>query len=110
MAETRHSWDTTFSADSVEWCPSDGFENFLALGTYEVQKSENSEVFSASQRHGRITLHHVDQTLTTLQTLDVAAVLDMKWVPNQAEESIGGSKLTPKLAVVDAKGFILFLA
>ena len=56
IPNTIHTWDTELSADSVEWCPFDGYENILAVGTYHLQKSDDSEVFSASQRHGRISL------------------------------------------------------
>ena len=103
LAKTVHTWDTELSADSVEWCPCDGYENILAVGTYQVQNSGDSDVFSSNQRHGRISLHSVDDSLTLLQTLNVAAVLDMKWSP-QCKTSSSSSENIPKLAVVDAKG------
>ena len=103
--QTIHTWDTELSADSVEWCPNNGYENILAVGTYQVEKSEDSEIFSGNQRSGRITIHKVDKELVILQTLNVAAVLDMKWAPISTHEN-DFSEITPRLAVVDAKGMM----
>ena len=105
FAKTVHTWDTELSADSVEWCPCDGYQNIIAVGTYQVQTSDNSE-FSTSQRHGRIYLHSVDKCFVLLQTLNVAAVLDMKWSPQCFKSSKRSTKKVPKLAVVDAKGIL----
>ena len=108
MYNTIHTWDSELSADSVEWCPCDGYENLLAVGTYQVQKSESSEVFSPDQRHGRITLHSVNEGHVLLQTLNVAAVLDMKWSPQPICCNNDQSENIPILAVVDAQGVMLF--
>ena len=105
IPKTIHTWDTELSADSVEWCPNIGYESILAVGTYQVQKSEESETFSGSQRSGRITIHKVDEQQIRLQTLNVAAVLDMKWAPASTHKD-DPSDITPRLAVVDAKGRI----
>ena len=34
--ETLLTWDTEYSADSVEWCPLESLSNYLAIGTYQV--------------------------------------------------------------------------
>lgn len=95
--QTLDSWDTKYSADTVEWCPTSGFLDILALGTYQVDKSEE-ETFSASQRRGRIYIHQVkDQKLVLKKQLETSAILDMRWHP-QSESAI--------LAVVDARGFL----
>ena len=109
IPQTLHTWDTELSADSVEWCPNKGYENILAVGTYQVEKSDDSETFSSSQRSGKITLHKIDNDLILLQTLNVAAVLDMKWAP-EINDNISDTEIVPKLAVVDAKGMILSCA
>ena len=109
---TIHTWDTELSADSVEWCPSDGYENILAVGTYQVQNSGELESFSASQRSGTITLHQQSQEkLEHLQNLKGSAVLDMKWAPpqNTFNSDSSPNKDIPKLAVVDAKGWIYLI-
>ena len=40
MIETVFTWDTKLSADTVEWCPNEGYEQYFALGTYQVEKDE----------------------------------------------------------------------
>ncbi|XP_076640999.1 diphthine methyltransferase isoform X2 [Halictus rubicundus] len=76
------SFDTEFSADSVEWCPSDAHKNIFVCGTYQLIKDEELEADTAkSKRLGRIYMFKVDCNglLTLLQKLEVPAVLDMKW-------------------------------
>ena len=109
IPKTIHVWDTELSADSVEWCPNDGYEYLFAVGTYQVDKNEDSEAFSGSQRSGKISLHKIDDELSLLQTLDVAAVLDMKWAPCLKNDTSILPQLTPRLAVVDAKGISIFI-
>lgn len=41
--ETLVTWDTEYSADTVEWCPISPCQNILAVGTYQVDKSEEKE-------------------------------------------------------------------
>ena len=55
LAKTLFSYDTKLSADSVEWCPHSGSEDILAVGTYQVNKSENDK-FDDTQRYGRLYL------------------------------------------------------
>lgn len=79
MFRTLDTFDTEFSADSVEWCPIDSFRNVFVCGTYQLSKADDDE--STSKRLGRIYLFAVSKhgRLTLLQKLDVPAVLDMKW-------------------------------
>ena len=59
--KTLFSFDTKLSADSVEWCPHSGFEKILAVGTYQVDKSENDK-FNDTQRYGRLYLFKHENT------------------------------------------------
>jgi len=113
-----YSFDTEYSACSVEACFSSTWGSVLATGTYQVNKVisgsqsvlENCESETAddesspkTERLGRIYLHII--TVSTgnsvvcekVDSVDCPAVLDMKW---SAEES------NPKLAVADSKGFL----
>jgi len=111
--KTFYSWDSELSADSVEFCPTPGYQELLTIGTYFVSQSE-AENFSPSQRKGRIYLLELvggddsdsqaevgDRTgLEVRQSLEVDAVLDMKW---SCSTATGGQ---PLLAVADAKGTV----
>ena len=41
-------FDTVLTADSVEWCPSSGFEQILACGAYQLEED--------GKRHGSLRL------------------------------------------------------
>ena len=100
MAIKIEGWDTLYSADSVEFCPIVGFHNILAVGTYQVDKS-NEDRFESSQRKGRLHLLMLDDAgklLECLQTLETAAILDMKWSSFQDSP--------PMLALADSKGIV----
>lgn len=76
--ETLHTFDTQYSADSVEWCKQPQLENFFAVGTYQLEQTEKS----GSSRKGRIYLfHYENQTnvLTECQRIETEAILDQKW-------------------------------
>ncbi|XP_033335696.2 diphthine methyltransferase [Megalopta genalis] len=82
MFHTLDSFDTEFSADSIEWCPSNFHKNVFVCGTYQLIQNEEPVVdVEKSTRIGRIYMFKVDHNgrLTLLQDLDVTAVLDMKW-------------------------------
>ncbi|XP_078033790.1 diphthine methyltransferase [Augochlora pura] len=82
MFHNLDSFDTEFSADSVEWCPSNFHKNVFVCGTYELIKNEELAADAVkSTRLGRIYMFKVNCNgrLTLLQKLDVPAVLDMKW-------------------------------
>eukprot|EP00095_Tigriopus_kingsejongensis_P006120 maker-scaffold98_size375582-snap-gene-1.14 protein:Tk06120 transcript:maker-scaffold98_size375582-snap-gene-1.14-mRNA-1 annotation:"wd repeat-containing protein 85-like" len=96
--QTRFTWDTHYSADTVEWCPSPEYPDVLAVGTYQVDKSDEAS-FSASQRKGRVYIHvlNPDRSLELKFQLDTSAILDMRWHPQGP---------SPILAVVDALGVL----
>ncbi|XP_033177917.1 diphthine methyltransferase [Bombus impatiens] len=81
MFRTLDTFDTEFSADSVEWCPIDSFKDVFVCGTYQLMKDENLPSNVSSKRLGRIYLFQIVQNgrLRILQKLEVPAVLDMKW-------------------------------
>ncbi|ORX43321.1 WD repeat-containing protein 85-like protein [Hesseltinella vesiculosa] len=75
------SFDTRYSADSVEFCPFEGNTQYLVCGTYQLMSNENEQM-----RKGKLYLFEVhperaDQSdkLKLQQCLDLAAVLDIKW-------------------------------
>lgn len=75
--QTLDTFDTEFSADSVEWCPAANFENIFVCGTYQLETQET--------RLGRIYLFQIDEidnekpSLKLIQQLDGSGILDMKW-------------------------------
>lgn len=89
-ARTLHTFDTEYSADSVEWnLDSDLF----VCGTYQLQEGDDDSV--KCNRTGRIYLFQFagEGSLALLDKVETNAVLDQKW-----------RKST--LAVADSKGFI----
>ncbi|XP_043258381.1 diphthine methyltransferase [Colletes gigas] len=83
MFHTLDSFDTEFSADSIEWCPANSFKDIFVCGTYQLIK-ENEATLDESEalkRLGRIYMFRVvdNGCLVLLQKLEVPAVLDMKW-------------------------------
>jgi len=104
-----HYVDTQLCADSVEWCPFVPFQQVLALGTYEIVKANESEpspeatsVSHPAKRHGRLFLYRVlsMDELDQVQTIDLPAILDMKWCHARIQEKI-------LLAVATAPGQLL---
>ena len=83
MFNTLDSFDTEYSADSVEWCPANAFQDIFVCGTYQLTKKDEqtSDRSTSSKRLGRIYAFRVadDGHLMLLQKLEVPAVLDMKW-------------------------------
>ncbi|ODN76820.1 hypothetical protein L202_05420 [Cryptococcus amylolentus CBS 6039] len=115
--------DTVYSADSIEFCPFQGFQDLFVCGTYQIIKPEELEQPKASeenkdeeesdsdeeefvpqstQRKGRLLLFQIDQDCqpNELQRIETPAILDSKWSPHVRT---GGG---PRLAVADAKGHI----
>ncbi|XP_053607398.1 diphthine methyltransferase isoform X1 [Plodia interpunctella] len=80
---TKWRWDTGYSADSVEWCPVEGYRNVLVCGTYQLdKKDEGVEQATKQKRLGRIYLFNIDSATTELspiQTIDTSGILDQKW-------------------------------
>ena len=106
MWTTLDTFDTIYSADSVEWCPIEGFKDLFVCGTYQLndgeEKVECPEGANPDMplRVGKIYLFRViNSVLKLLQTLETDAILDMKW----AHVKIRGNIL---LAIGDAKGFL----
>ncbi|XP_011503192.1 PREDICTED: diphthine methyltransferase [Ceratosolen solmsi marchali] len=109
MFQTLDTFDTTFSADSVEWCTAEGFEDIFVCGTYQLLPKANENLIACNnlernKRLGRIYLFRVisdkNLLLKLLQQLDTVAILDMKW----AHIKCFDNKIL--LAVVNANGFL----
>lgn len=76
--QTLCSYDTIYSADSVEWCPIEPYQNIFICGTYQLNKDTEAEV--QNKREGYLYLFTFNQSnLLRLQRLDIPAVLDSKW-------------------------------
>ncbi|XP_067015071.2 diphthine methyltransferase [Anabrus simplex] len=111
--ETLHTWDTEYSADSVEWCPVQPYHHIFVCGTYQLsQESELQENSSSSdvrtgeetvsrkiQKFGRLYLFCIDSSanLVHLQTLETPAILDTKWCHRKINDRV-------LLGVANAKG------
>ncbi|XP_049869176.1 diphthine methyltransferase isoform X1 [Pectinophora gossypiella] len=96
---TKWWWNTGFSADSVEWCPVEGYRRVLVCGTYQLDKND-AEQATKQKRLGRIYLFTIDDTTTDLfpvQTIDTSGVLDQKWCYHTIQNH-------PVLGVVTSEG------
>ncbi|XP_031778013.1 diphthine methyltransferase [Nasonia vitripennis] len=109
MFRTLDVFDTEYSADSVEWCPAEDFQNIFACGTYQLTEKDEKDnpgpEDDKKKRIGRIYLFQVtkideEPKLSKLQQIEVAAVLDMKW----AHVRCLGDRIL--LGVVNAAGFL----
>ena len=79
--ETLHTFDTEYSADSIEWCSSLDFHDYFVCGTYQLVENQQEE--SSKDRKGRIYLFQYDLDEDTLQlksSRDTNAILDQKWL------------------------------
>ncbi|XP_059059171.1 diphthine methyltransferase isoform X1 [Achroia grisella] len=95
-------WNTGYNADSVEWCPIEGYRNVLVCGTYQLEKKEEDQECSEQTRLGRIYLFIIDKNTTELspiQTVNTSGILDQKWCYQMVQDH-------PVLAVVTSQGFI----
>ncbi|ADV19763.1 WD40 repeat domain 85 [Cryptococcus gattii E566] len=111
-AKSLANVDTLYSADSIEFCPFEGFQDLFICGTYQIVEpkeggkkpdedgSDDEQPPNQTQRVGRLLLFQVSQGhhLQELQKIETSAILDIKWSPNPKQE--------PQLAVADAKGRI----
>lgn len=82
--ETVQTFDTIYSADSVEWCQDDAHQNYFVVGTYQLEEKDAIDS-SNNVRKGRIYLFHYDEAtaeLTECQRIETDAVLDQKWMVN----------------------------
>ncbi|CRK98430.1 CLUMA_CG011788, isoform A [Clunio marinus] len=78
---TLKTFDTEYSADSVEWCRESAYSNYFVVGTYQLEEKDKHES-SNNIRKGRIYLFSYDyenDNLEKQQQIDTDAVLDQKW-------------------------------
>ena len=71
--KTLCSLDTGYYADTVEWCPVEGFQDYLVCGTYQLFEKNARDDGSApcpeerssvgNQRIGNVQLYCFDETL-----------------------------------------------
>ncbi|OAD54958.1 WD repeat-containing protein 85, partial [Eufriesea mexicana] len=88
MFRTLDTFDTELSADSVEWCPINSFNNIFVCGTYQLLEGHINSL--SQKRLGAVYLFQVIQNghLVLLQKLEVPAVLDMKWAHVTCQDKI----------------------
>ncbi|XP_056648191.1 diphthine methyltransferase [Diorhabda sublineata] len=94
--ETIYSFDTEYSADSVEWCPHKPNQNIFVCANYQLIESTTDTC--TTKRLGRLLLFsiHHRNGLKLLQRIDTPAILDQKWCHKKIDnDSI--------LGVVDAE-------
>lgn len=80
--KTIHSVDTEYSADSVEWCPTQNSQQYFVCGTYQLEDNQSQELVLPTRRKGRIYLYKYDgntEQLSKLDVIETAAILDQKW-------------------------------
>lgn len=116
------SWNTQYSADSAEFCPVEPYEDYLAVGTYQLADPEQTVEIHGQDFHGTPAgvesclqtddipkkrlgrLHLMRMTekkeLVLVQQIDMPAILDMKW----SQHKIHGD---PVLAITNASGHLL---
>lgn len=105
MFTTLETFDTKYSADSVEWCPIEGFQDLFVCGTYQLtheeQQSASKTNIKSQKRLGRIFLFQViiPGTLKLLYQINVPAVLDIKWAHVKCNENI-------LLGIVNSLGYL----
>jgi diphthine methyl ester acylhydrolase len=78
---TLHTFDTEYSADSIEWNPIQN--TVFVLGTYQLEEHSECNDSSKNSRKGRIYMfeYHFDtDELNLLQTIETDAILDQKWL------------------------------
>lgn len=78
---TLSTFNTTFPADTVEWCPVEPYRNILACGTYELIKN-GPDTKAHMHKQGEIFLFRIIDggNLEQLQQIRTSAVLDIKWL------------------------------
>ncbi|KAK9888178.1 hypothetical protein WA026_000447 [Henosepilachna vigintioctopunctata] len=86
--KTLYKWKTDFNADSVEWCPHNGFKNIFVCGNYQL--IAGAEESGIKQRVGRILLFSVSAKdgLKLELEIETAAVLDQKWCHQKINQEI----------------------
>lgn len=77
--ETLNTFDTELSADSIEWCKTEGYQHFFSCGTYQLNADEQQ---AKTSRKGRVYLFSYDvetKELVKCQQIETDAILDQKW-------------------------------
>lgn len=99
---TLCTFNTTFPADTVEWCPVDRYRHILACGTYELIKTDSDTKSTRQFRRGQILLFHVasDGKLELSHKISTSAVLDVKWL------HVVDTEIRILLAVADSIGYL----
>lgn len=95
------SFDTDYSADSVEFCPLTDYNQYLTVGTYQLTDEQQDNV---RVRKGKVYLFDLSQQQidTPKQVIETAAILDMKWSHSLVNEQ-------PVLGIVNSiGGFYLY--
>lgn len=74
LTDTLCTLDTGYYADTVEWCPAKGFEDYLVCGTYQLlenkEKNDGSalspEEYSSigNKRVGNVQLYRLNESRT----------------------------------------------
>jgi diphthamide biosynthesis protein 7 len=95
IATIASTVDTEYSADSVEFCPIQDFQEYFVVGTYQVKEGATDS--SPIHRAGQLQLYEDPNSATLVQKLETAAILDCKW-------SFQRFNQLPVLGVVTAKG------
>ncbi|KAG5722506.1 WD repeat-containing protein 85 [Termitomyces sp. T112] len=103
------SLDTNFPADAVEFCPHPNAFDILVCGTYKLETAgipivtNPAPVESPQRRRGQCLVLQLDNSSTSgfnhIQSIDLPAVLDMKWSHRSAS-------LSPMLGIADSEGSI----
>ncbi|KAK7064228.1 WD-repeats-region domain-containing protein [Favolaschia claudopus] len=95
--------DTGFPADSVEFCPHPAARNVLVCGTYNLEQNSVAPEGSKQKRSGQCLVYTVDSTpkptLQKIQSIDLPAILDMKW-------SHRSQSARPLLGIADSEGHV----
>ncbi|KAJ3271994.1 hypothetical protein HDV01_006034 [Terramyces sp. JEL0728] len=89
-----HTLDTIYSADSVEFCPIPEYQQYCAIGTYQVLEQQKE---LETNRTGKFMIHETNEEFTNTYTKNTSAILDMKW----SFQPIEGK---PCLAIATATG------
>lgn len=112
------TYNTTYCADSVEWCPFAPYQNYFLCGTYELQASDNTSNEKTDQvRLGQLHLFSVTQKLELQlhDTVNSSGILDIKWCPQtfKSEKVFATANADGKISIwkfiTSKKSLVVFL-
>ncbi|KAF8560353.1 WD40 repeat-like protein [Imleria badia] len=108
-------FNSSWPADSVEFCPHDGSQDIFVCGTYNLESTQTKNTIdddtddaptgpkTIQKRRGKCLVFRLssanENALSQLQEIDLPAVLDMKWCHRS-------STSTPVLGIADSEGNI----